>query len=156
MSNVVRVQKEDFDLNKEYNQLIAVNPSCGAVVLFCGLVRDFLSPQQLVSLELEHYPLMSETMLGQLCEYASSRWKLLRITIIHRTGKLLPGDQIVLVAVASVHRTDAFEAAQFIMDKLKSNAPFWKKETLKNGLNDKTESYWVCAKDSDEQLAQRW
>lgn len=156
MSNVVRVQTENFDLNKEYDRLITKNSTCGAVVLFSGLVRDFIPPQQLVSLELEHYPLMTETMLENLSMQASARWELQRTTIIHRTGKLLPGDQIVLVGVSSAHRTDAFEAAQFIMDKLKTSAPFWKKETLKPNPDSKPESYWVSAKDSDEQLAQRW
>ncbi len=156
MRNLVRVQTDDFDLNKEYNRLITTNSTCGAVVLFSGLVRDFIPPQQLVSLELEHYPLMTESMLGQLGVQASARWELQRTTIIHRTGKLLPGDQIVLVGVSSAHRTDAFEAAQFIMDKLKTSAPFWKKETLKRYPDSKQEYYWVSAKDSDEQLAQRW
>ncbi|WP_062065101.1 molybdenum cofactor biosynthesis protein MoaE [Cellvibrio sp. OA-2007] len=156
MSNSVRVQTEDFDLNKEYNHLRAAHYPCGAVVLFSGLVRDFLPPQQLISLELEHYPGMTEAMLQQLSTAATARWKLLGTTIIHRTGKLLPGDQIVLVGVSSAHRTDAFEAAQFIMDTLKTSAPFWKKETLKQYPGSAPESYWVAAKDSDEQLAQRW
>ncbi|HSC68951.1 MAG TPA: molybdenum cofactor biosynthesis protein MoaE [Cellvibrio sp.] len=156
MRNLVRVQTDDFDLNKEYNRLITTNSTCGAVVLFSGLVRDFIPPQQLVSLELEHYPLMTETMLGKLSMQANARWALQRTTIIHRTGKLLPSDQIVLVGVSSAHRTDAFEAAQFIMDKLKTSAPFWKKETLMPNPDSKPESYWVSDKDSDEQLAQRW
>lgn len=156
MNNLVRVQTENFDLNKEYNRLITKNSTCGAVVLFSGLVRDFIPPLQLVSLELEHYPLMTESMLEQLSMHASARWELQRTTIIHRTGKLLPSDQIVLVGVSSAHRTDAFEAAQFIMDKLKTSAPFWKKETLTRNPDSEPESYWVAAKDSDEQLAQRW
>lgn len=156
MSNSVRVQTEDFDLNKEYSRLRATNSPCGAVVLFSGLVRDFLPPQQLISLELEHYPGMTEALLHQLGAAANTRWKLLGTTIVHRTGKLLPGDQIVLVGISSAHRTDAFEAAQFIMDTLKTSAPFWKKETLKQHSGSAPESYWVAAKDSDEQLAQRW
>lgn len=156
MISRVYIQENDFDLAKEYELLKTINAPCGAIVLFTGIVRDFLPPQQLISLELEHYPVMTETMLSKLCESASARWKLLRTTIIHRTGKLLPGDQIVLVGVSSAHRTEAFEAAQFIMDKLKTSAPFWKKETIQQHSESTPESYWVAAKDSDEQLAQRW
>ncbi|WP_331346636.1 molybdenum cofactor biosynthesis protein MoaE [Cellvibrio sp. UBA7661] len=156
MLSRILVQEDDFDLSGEYELLKTVTSPCGAVVLFTGLVRDFVAPQQLLNLELEHYPAMTAAMLEKLSELASARWKLLRVTIIHRTGKLLPGDQIVLVGVSSAHRTDAFKAAQFIMDKLKTSAPFWKKETLKRYPNSKPESYWVSAKDSDEQLAQRW
>lgn len=156
MISVVRVQHEDFDLNKEYELLRAPDAPCGAVVLFSGLVRDFLPPQQLLDLTLEYYPGMTESALMKLAEHAGARWRLLRTTIIHRTGKLLPGEQIVLVGVCSAHRTNAFEAAQFIMDKLKTSAPFWKKETIKRYPKKAPEAYWVAAKDSDEQRAQRW
>lgn len=156
MSSRVLVQQDDFDLQREYELLRGISSPCGAVVLFTGLVRDFVAPQQLVALELEHYPLMTNSMLNKLAEEARARWKLLRVTIIHRTGKLSPGDQIVLAGVSSAHRTHAFEAAQFIMDKLKTTAPFWKKETLKRYPGSKPESYWVSAKESDEQLAWRW
>lgn len=152
----IRVQTEDFDLKTEYDSLREISAPCGAVVLFTGLVRDFLPPQQLVDLTLEHYPVMTEHALHKLVEQARSRWHLSGVTIIHRTGRLMPGDQIVMIGVSSAHRASAFDAAQFLMDKLKTIAPFWKKETIKRYPNSKLESYWVSAKDSDEQLAQRW
>lgn len=152
----IRVQTEDFDLKTEYDSLRAISAPCGAVVLFTGLVRDFLPPQQLVDLTLEHYPVMTEHALHKLVEQARRRWHLLGVTIIHRTGSLMPSDQIVMIGVSSAHRASAFDAVQFLMDKLKTIAPFWKKETIKRYPNSKLESYWVSAKDSDEQLAQRW
>jgi molybdopterin synthase catalytic subunit len=156
MNAIVRVQREDFDLNQEYQLLKAVNGQCGAVVIFSGLVRDLLPPQQLLDLTLERYPSMTEKSLNALVVQAHERWELLQITIVHRVGKLLPSEQIVLVGVSSAHRTNAFEAAQFLMDQLKTRAPFWKKESLRLAPQQPVYSQWVAAKDSDEQLAQRW
>jgi molybdopterin synthase catalytic subunit len=156
MNASVRVQHQDFDLNHEHQLLKAGDGQCGAVVMFCGLVRDYLPPQQLLDLTLEYYPSMTEKALHELVTQAHERWELLRVTIVHRVGKLLPGEQIVFVGVSSAHRTNAFEAAQFLMDQLKTRAPFWKKESLRLDPQQPAQSHWVAAKDSDEQLAQRW
>ena len=156
MNASVRVQHQDFDLNHEYQLLKAGDGQCGAVVMFSGLVRDFLPPQQLLDLTLEHYPSMTEKALNELVTQAHERWELLHVTIVHRVGKLLPGEQIVFVGVSSAHRTNGFESAQFLMDQLKTRAPFWKKESLKLDPQQPAQSHWVAAKDSDEQLAQRW
>ena len=134
-----RVQTEDFDINAEIAALTKDRSDIGAVVTFSGLVRD-------VTLTLEHYAGMTERELTKLEADANARWQLQGITIIHRIGTLHPADNIVLVVTASKHRKDAFEAAEFLMDYLKTRAPFWKRE-------DET---WVEAKDSDDQAAERW
>jgi molybdopterin synthase catalytic subunit len=136
------VQREDFDLGKEVG-LVSRNSSIGAVASFVGLVRD-------VPMTLEHYPGMTESAIRKIVEDASARWQVMDCTVIHRYGELGPNDQIVMVAVASSHRADAFAACQFIMDFLKTHAPFWKKEHYPEGTR------WVDAKDSDDQATDRW
>jgi molybdopterin synthase catalytic subunit len=148
MTIYIRVQTADFDITKEYAAL-RQDSSCGAVVTFSGLVRE-LNDARLHTMTLEHYPGMTEQTLGHIAQDAQTRWQLGAITIIHRVGELRPNDQIVFVGVASAHRAAAFCAAEFIMDYLKTRAPFWKKEHTQQG------SYWVDAKTSDEQSSHRW
>ncbi|MBH93601.1 MULTISPECIES: molybdopterin synthase catalytic subunit MoaE [Idiomarina] len=148
MSISVRVQQEDFDLATEYQRL-AQNNQCGAVVTFTGLVRDS-ADGGLRGLELEHYPGMTEKALNDIVEEAQKRWDLHGVTVIHRVGYLALNEQIVMVAVASGHRQAAFSAASFIMDYLKTRAPFWKKEHTEEG------EHWVEAKQSDQQAAEQW
>ena len=138
----ISVQQEDFDLGLEVLDIQQDN-RIGAVASFVGQVRD-------VPMTLEHYPGMTERALQKIVEEARSRWKILDFTVIHRYGDLRPNDQIVLVAVASSHRADAFAACQFIMDYLKTGAPFWKKEHHPEGAR------WVDARESDDQSAERW
>lgn len=143
----VRVQSEDFDLAAELAALRAGRTDIGALVSFTGLVRD---DGGLTALELEHYPAMTQAALEEIEGEAHSRWDLRASLIIHRHGKLLPGDQIMMVATASPHRADAFQAADFLMDFLKSNAPFWKKE------HSKGRAKWVDARDADTKALDRW
>jgi len=138
----ISVQREDFDLSLETKQLSRIG-GVGAVASFVGIVRD-------VRMTLEHYPGMTENALRKIVEEAATRWKVLDCTVIHRYGELSPHDQIVLVAVASAHRGDAFAACEFIMDYLKTQAPFWKKEHRPEG------AAWVEARASDDQAAGRW
>ncbi|POB00230.1 molybdopterin synthase catalytic subunit MoaE [Chromobacterium sinusclupearum] len=148
--NHIRVQGEDFDVGAEVRRWSA-NPACGAVVSFSGLVRDHGDRQDVVALELEHYPGMTEKALADIVREARQRWSLKGVTLIHRVGRLTLGDNIVLVVTASSHRRDAFEAASFLMDYLKRQAPFWKCEVLADGSR-----HWVDAKTSDETAAARW
>ena len=143
----VSVQNDDFNVGELYNQL-ATDSRSGAVATFCGLVRD--NSGDLKALELEHYPQMTEKALHGIVEQAQQRWPLQRVTVIHRVGYLRVNEQIVFVGVASGHRDAAFEATRFIMDYLKTRAPFWKKEHYA----DKT--HWVEAKQSDDEAAKRW
>jgi molybdopterin synthase catalytic subunit len=129
----VRVQLEDFDLGAEVAALRAGNPGVGAVTSFIGTVRDISDGSRVSTMELEHYPGMTEKALEQIEAAARQRWDLLGVTIVHRVGMLQPLDQIVLVAVSSAHRGNAFAACEFIMDYLKSEAPFWKKEATRAG-----------------------
>ncbi|HKX37177.1 MAG TPA: molybdenum cofactor biosynthesis protein MoaE [Burkholderiales bacterium] len=138
----VSVQKEDFDLGSEVKNLLT-DTKIGAVASFVGVVRD-------VPMTLEHYAGMTEREIGKIVEEAQGRWKLMGCTVIHRYGELRPGDQIVMVAVASAHRGDAFAACEFVMDYLKTRAPFWKKESRAEGAR------WVEARTSDDQAARRW
>ena len=138
----ISIQKEDFDLGVEV-KAISNNSKIGAVASFIGLVRD-------VPMTLEHYPGMTERAIEKIVGEAKSRWQVMDCTVIHRTGALMPNDQIVLVAVASAHRGDAFAACEFIMDFLKTQAPFWKKEQGADGAR------WVEAKVSDDEAAERW
>ena len=138
----ISVQREDFDPGAEVKS-ISGRGEVGAVASFVGLVRD-------VPMTLEHYAGMTEREIGRIVEEAARRWKVMDATVIHRYGELAPGDQIVLVAVASAHRADAFAACEFIMDYLKTRAPFWKKEHHHAGAQ------WVEAKASDDQAAERW
>lgn len=149
-SFTVRVQHERFDCGSEIARLSG-NPACGAVVSFSGLVRDYGDRQDIAALELEHYPGMTEKSLHAIVEQARSRWQLQAATIIHRVGRLALGEAIVLVVTASSHRKDAFAAAEFLMDFLKTEAPFWKKEIQQDGSSE-----WVEAKASDRNAAGRW
>ncbi len=144
----VSVQKEDFDIGAEVAALKADNFGVGAIVTFSGTVRDMGGT--LTSMTLEHYPGMTEAELMRISEDAEARWPLLGTRIIHRHGTLAPGDNIVLVIALSAHRQAAFEAAAFLMDFLKSRAPFWKKETTEDGAD------WVDAKETDDAAMNRW
>lgn len=151
MSAVVNiaVQQEDFDV-AQVLQALRRNPAIGAVVNFIGTVRDINEGDAVSTLTLEHYPGMTEKALAGIVEQACQRWELLGVTVIHRVGRLQPLDQIVLVAVAGAHRGQCFDACAFIMDYLKTEAPFWKKEQTPDGER------WVDARDSDDQAAARW
>jgi molybdopterin synthase catalytic subunit len=138
----IAVQSDDFDLSTEVKN-ISANPTVGAVASFVGVVRE-------VAMTLEHYPGMTENSIRKIVEEARARWQVMDCSVIHRYGALQPGDQIVLVAVASAHRADAFAACEFIMDYLKTQAPFWKKEHRAEGAR------WVEARASDDQAAGRW
>jgi molybdopterin synthase catalytic subunit len=144
----VRVQKDDFDLGAELAALRAGRTDIGALVSFTGLVRD--QGGRLTGFELEHYPAMTEKALRDIEAQARARWPLQASLIIHRYGPLAPGAQIMMVATASAHRAAAFEAAEFLMDYLKSRAPFWKKETTPEGAR------WVDAREEDEAALERW
>ena len=146
----VAVQTETFDLNAEVAALYLNNPKVGAVVSFLGLVRDINEGQGVSTLSLEHYPGMTEKSLEKIVAESSQRWEVLDATVIHRIGTLQPTEPIVLVAVASGHRGDAFAACEFIMDFLKTRAPFWKKEATPAG------EHWVDARESDDRAALRW
>ena len=146
----VSVQAENFDVGAEITALTADRTDIGAVVTFTGLVRDMAGGEAIADMELEHYPGMTEKALANIEAEANARWDLQASRIIHRYGKLAAGAQIVLVVTASPHRGDAFEAAEFIMDFLKSRAPFWKKEGTADG------GKWVDARDADEDALDRW
>jgi molybdopterin synthase catalytic subunit len=146
----VRVQSEAFDMGKEALLLQEGQSDIGAVVTFSGLCRD--EGGALAALELEHYPGMAEAEITRVAEATLKRWPLQGLTVIHRYGVIRPGESIVLVATAARHRAEAFAAAQFLMDYLKTNAPFWKKQRLADG----TESSWVEAKASDDDAAASW
>lgn len=146
----ILVQESDFDPGAEINALHSAQPQVGAVASFVGLVRDINEGESVATLTLEHYPAMTEKSLREIAGQAMNRWKLLDLSIIHRVGKLQPLDRIVFVGVASMHRGDAFAACEFIMDYLKTQAPFWKKEGTSG--NER----WVEARQSDEEAASRW
>ena len=143
------VQTEDFDLTTEVELIKSASPNVGAIVSFIGTVRD-LNNESLVSLTLEHYPEMTEKSLESIANKARDKWELETITIIHRVGTLCIGDQIVLVITTSEHRQEAFDSCNFIMDYLKTDAPFWKKE-----ISDKEEK-WVEIRETDEKQKSRW
>ncbi|QEA39824.1 molybdopterin synthase catalytic subunit MoaE [Pistricoccus aurantiacus] len=147
---MIRVQYEPFDAGQEQRELLARRRDIGAVVSFTGLVRDFNERPDVTALTLEHYPGMTERALGAIVDAAHARWTLQDARLIHRVGRLEPGDPIVLVVVASAHRRAAFEACDFIMDYLKTRAPFWKKEHTASGY------YWVAERATDQQDAKRW
>jgi molybdopterin synthase catalytic subunit len=146
----VRIQRQDFDVAVEIAALTQGRADIGAVVTFSGLCRD--EQGALSALELEHYPGMAEAEIGRIATEAVQRWPLQGLTVIHRHGKIAPGQNIVLVVAASAHRQAAFEAADFLMDYLKSRAPFWKKEHRADG----SEGDWVEAKEADIRAAGRW
>ena len=145
----IKVQEEDFDIAEVNRQLCAGRSDIGAIASFIGLVRD-LPQNRLRKMTLEHYPGMTEKSLAKIVETAQQRWEILDCAIIHRVGELKPADQIVLVSVVSAHRKAAFAACAFIMDYLKTDAPFWKKESGEQGEN------WVEAKNSDNQAREKW
>ena len=144
------MQTEDFDLRQEHQQLIQNDHGIGAVVTFIGMVRDLNLADDVVALELEHYPGMTEKSLINIAQQAEKRWSLQAARIVHRVGKMYPGDQIVLVLPASAHRGDAYEANTFMMDYLKTEAPFWKKEWTPEGPR------WIEARESDDSAVARW
>ena len=146
----VRVQQEDFDLSAEVAALRAGQPGVGAVAAFVGLVRDMNEGSGVSEMVLEHYPGMTEKALEAIVAEARARWGILGARIIHRVGTLQPCDQIVLVAVSSAHRGEAFAACEFIMDYLKTRAPFWKREVTPAGAR------WVDAREMDDSAAARW
>lgn len=146
----IRVQAQPFDPGHELNAQHAANLGVGAVVSFVGYVRDFNDGRDVGGMFLEHFPGMTEKALGKITDQARERWPLLSIEVIHRIGRLEPGEPIVFVAVASAHRQAAFEACNFVMDYLKTRAPFWKKEDTPQGAR------WVEGRDSDQAAADRW
>ncbi|MCV3299753.1 molybdopterin synthase catalytic subunit MoaE [Pantoea ananatis] len=149
MNTQIRVGPAAFDMAQEY-QWLAGCPEDGAVVTFTGKVRNHNLGDDVAALTLEHYPGMTEKALQEIIDDARLRWPLQRVSVIHRIGELFPGDEIVFVGVTSAHRSSAFAAAEFIMDYLKTRAPFWKRETTEQG------DRWVDARNSDHEAAQRW
>jgi molybdopterin synthase catalytic subunit len=147
---VVRIQTDDFDVAREIEALRGRDARIGAVAAFVGLVRDVNDAAAVSTLTLEHYPGMTEKALSGIVDEAKARWEIYEATVIHRVGELKPTDQIVLVAVSSAHRGEAFAACEFIMDYLKTRAPFWKKEQTPAGTR------WVEARASDDEAAARW
>jgi molybdopterin synthase catalytic subunit len=147
--NAIRIQKDDFNVGEEHTALQQDAPSIGAIVTFTGLVREFTKGED-TQLFLEHYPAMTEKVLNNIIDQAEQRWNIISTRIIHRIGHLSLGEQIVFIGVNSAHRADAFAAATFIMDFLKTDAPFWKKEITPTG------EAWVDAKDSDDSAKQSW
>jgi len=146
----VRVQPEDFDCGAEISAIRRRDPRIGAIASFIGTVRDLNEGLGVATMTLEHYPGMTEKALASICEQARARWNLLETLVIHRVGTLRPTDQIVLVVAASAHRGEAFAACEFIMDYLKTEAPFWKKEATPQGER------WVEARSADDEAAARW
>lgn len=146
----VRVQLEDFDVGAEIAALRGSDPRVGAVASFIGTVRDINEGTGVATLTLEHYPGMTERSLEDICAQARLRWDILDVLVIHRHGRLQPLDQIVMVAVTSAHRGEAFAACEFVMDYLKTQAPFWKKESTPDGER------WVQARESDDEAVARW
>ncbi len=146
----VRVQREDFDVGAEVTRLRLARPDTGAIAAFVGQVRDLNEGSRVSTLTLEHYPGMTEKSLEAIVARARQRWDIFEALVIHRIGELRPTDQIVLVVVSGAHRGEAFAACEFIMDYLKTEAPFWKKESTPQGER------WVDARTSDEAARQRW
>ena len=143
------VQRENFDIGEETNKFVKAQRNIGAIVTFSGVVRD-LDDHALTFLEIEHYPGMTEKVIGSIMQKAMSRWSLGDSLVIHRFGQLALGDIIMMVATAAAHRKNAFEAAEYLMDFLKSRAPFWKKEITSQAAN------WVASKEEDEDALNRW
>ena len=147
---MIRIQQQDFNVDEEVAELRHQSRGIGAIVTFTGLVRDCNDMDEIHTLFLEHYPGMTEKSLEKIVDEAMQRWELIGVRVIHRVGRLLPEDQIVLVAVASSHRKDAFAASEFIMDYLKTRAPFWKKEETATG------SRWLETRRSDIDASAEW
>lgn len=150
MSFSIAVQTQDFDIGHEYAELVAGDTAAGAVVFFVGRVRDMNHARDVKSMSLEHYPGMTESILRNILDDAKTRWELIAAHIVHRVGELQVGDQIVFVGVTSAHREHAFQAAEFLMDFLKTQAPFWKKELTTQG------SVWVEENVKDVEASKRW
>jgi molybdopterin synthase catalytic subunit len=150
MTSTIRLQREPFDAAAEARKLTQGRSDIGALVTFTGICRGEENGQPIASLTLEHYPGMAETEIARHVEEAERRWSLLGVTVIHRHGRIAPGEDIVLVVTASSHRQDAFAAAEFLMDYLKTRAPFWKQVDAAGG------AHWVEAKSSDDSAAARW
>ncbi|PLY14426.1 MAG: molybdopterin synthase catalytic subunit MoaE [Sedimenticola sp.] len=150
MVNYIRVQQQAFDIAAELDALHAGNSAIGAVVSFVGLMRDMNEGDQVATMTLEHYPGMTEKALEKIVAEADQRWELMGIRVIHRVGELRPTDPIVIVAVASAHRGEAFQACEFVIDYLKTRAPFWKKEKTSEGER------WVDARHTDDRAEKRW
>ena len=148
--NSVQITSEPFDPNREVDRLRADNPAIGGVVSFLGLMRDMNEGDSVSSMVLEHYPGMTEKALEKILEEANRRWELLGCLVVHRVGELRPADPIVLVAVASAHRGEAFKACEFIIDYLKTRAPLWKKEVTAEGVR------WVGAREGDYMAEEQW
>jgi molybdopterin synthase catalytic subunit len=146
----VRVHEQDFDVSAELAAMRLGNPKIGAIASFIGVVRDINEGDSVATMTLEHYPGMTEKAITEIIDQARGRWEVLDVLVIHRVGTLKPTDQIVLVIVASTHRGDAFAACEFIMDYLKTQAPFWKKEITPKGAR------WVDARVTDDKAAERW
>ena len=146
----ISVQTHPFDIAIETTAITQGRTDIGALASFIGLARDTNSGSEVAAMTLEHYPAMTEKALEAIVDEAQQRWTLLDVTLIHRVGRLLPGDPIVLVIVASSHRAEAFAACEFLMDALKTRAPFWKKEETPAGER------WVEARESDDAAAERW
>ena len=149
-NSLIRIQKTDFDVSAELAELRKGDPRVGAVVTFLGTVRDMNDGSQVKGMTLEHYPGMTEKALEDIISQANTRWDIYQTLVIHRVGPLLPEDQIVMVAVTSAHRGEAFSACEFIMDYLKTAAPFWKKEDTPEGAR------WVDARIADDAAMTRW
>ena len=147
---IIRIQREDFDVAAEQRLISQGRADVGAVVTFTGICRGGEGAEAISAMTLEHYPGMAEQEIAGHVEEAERRWALKGVTVIHRHGRLVPGDNIVLVVTASSHRGDAFAAAEFLMDFLKTRAPFWKQEERADGKS------WVAAKDQDDLAAERW
>jgi molybdopterin synthase catalytic subunit len=146
----IRIQEADFDIAREISALTKARRDIGAVVSFSGICRGTESGEPIAALTLEHYPGMAEAEIARHAETAMARWPLTGLTIVHRVGRIAPGENIVLVLTASQHRRAAFHAAEFLMDYLKANAPFWKREERANGTS------WVDARHHDDDAAARW
>jgi molybdopterin synthase catalytic subunit len=146
----IRIQEADFDIAREIAALTKGRTDIGAVVSFSGICRGHEGTESIAALTLEHYPGMAEAEIARHAETAMARWPLTGLTVIHRVGRIVPGENIVLVLTASMHRQAAFQAAEFLMDYLKANAPFWKREEGADGTS------WVAAHGSDESAAARW
>lgn len=146
----VTIQRAPFDVGKVICEVCAHDPNIGAVASFMGLMRDRNDGERVKRMTLEHYPGMTEKAIGEIVDEARQRWDLIHVRVIHRVGELEPTDPIVLVVAASSHRAAAFEACEFIMDYLKTRAPFWKKESTRKGER------WVDSRESDRQAADRW
>jgi molybdopterin synthase catalytic subunit len=146
----IRIQEADFDIARETAALTKGRTDIGAVVTFSGICRGADGSATIAALTLEHYPGMAEAEIARHAETAASRWPLTGLTVIHRVGRIAPGENIVLVVTSSAHRQAAFEAAEFLMDYLKAHAPFWKREEGASG------AYWVDAREHDDAAAGRW